>query len=227
MAVSTACCEGGGRGGGGVRRPPCPPLLWLIWNLLGRPPQALPSVLGACAPSWTQLLCMGRLARWCIFLRRLPRVLSQSPHQPCMLRAAATCTGCTGLRIPGRMTYCACPIGAPTRKWDCRIPRFQELQQSSRLRSCTLCIQGSVQKQDVAEPLCRPPSLTLSVHGARGGPAPRAQVSSLWALPCPLPGVSNPLRGAGAPPCSSSLGDVTVAALVKPRAKKPRAVAGR
>ena len=45
---------------------------------------------------------------------------------------------------------------------------FQRVQkQSSRLRSCTLCVQGSAQKQDVAEPLCRPPSLTQSVHAAR------------------------------------------------------------
>ena len=67
-------------------------------------------------------------------------------------------------------------------------------------RCAYMCVQGSAQKQDVAEPLCRPPSLTLSVHGAREGPAPRAQVSSLWALPCPLPGVSDPLGGAGALP---------------------------
>ena len=46
---------------------------------------------------------------------------------------------------------------------------------------------GSTHKHDVAEPLCRPPSLTLGVHGASEGPAPRAQVSSLWALTCPLP----------------------------------------
>ena len=53
----------------------------------------------------------------------------------------------------------------------------------------------------MAEPPCRPPSLALSVHGAR------AQVSSLWALPCPLPGVSDPLGGADALPCPSSPGD--------------------
>ena len=78
----------------------------------------------------------------------------------------------------------------------------------------------------MAQPPYCPPSLTLSVHGAREGPAPRAQVSSLLALPCPLPGVSHPLRGANALPCPSSRGDITVAALVKPRAKRPRAAAG-
>ena len=47
-----------------------------------------------------------------------------------------------------------------------------------------LCVQGLVQKQDVAEPLCRPPNLTLTVvHSAREGPAPRAQVSSLPPVP--------------------------------------------
>ena len=60
---------------------------------------------------------------------------------------------------------------------------------------------------------------TLCVPGAREGPAPRARVSSLWALPCPLPGVSNPLGGADALPCPSSLGAVTVAAPVKPSSK--------
>ena len=30
-------------------------------------------------------------------------------------------------------------------------------KQSSRLRSCTLCVQGSAQKRDVAKPPCRPP----------------------------------------------------------------------
>ena len=115
-----------------------------------------------------------------------------------------------------------------TRKWNRQIPRFQKLQkQVSLFRSCTLCVQESAQKQDVAEPLCRPPSLTLSVHGAREGPAPRAQVSSLWALPCPLPGVSDPLGGADALPFPSSPGDVTAADLVKPRAKRPRTAAGR
>ena len=68
----------------------------------------------------------------------------------------------------------------------------------------------------MAAPLCRLPSLTLSVHSAREGPAPRAQVSSLLALPCPVPGVLAPLGGACAPPCSTSLGDVIVAVLVKP-----------
>ena len=74
----------------------------------------------------------------------------------------------------------------------------------------------------MAEPLCRPPSLTGSVHDAREGPAPRAQVFSLWALLCPSPGVSGPLGGAAALPCPSSCGDVTVADLVKPRAKRGR-----
>ena len=68
----------------------------------------------------------------------------------------------------------------------------------------------------MAEPLCRPPSLTLSVHGARERPAPRAQVSLLWALPCPLPGVSDSLGGADALPYPSSPAAVTVADLVKP-----------
>ena len=87
--------------------------------------------------------------------------------------------------------------------------------------------QGSAQKQDVAEPPCRPPSLTLSVHGEREGPMPRALVSSLWALPCPLPGDSDPLGDVDTLPCPSSSGGVTVATLVKPKAKRPRAAAGR
>ena len=79
----------------------------------------------------------------------------------------------------------------------------------------------------MAEPLCRPPNLTLSVHGAREGPAPRAQVSLLLALPCPLFGLPVPLGGAGAPSCSTSPGAVIAAVLVKPKAKRPRAAAGR
>ena len=58
------------------------------------------------------------------------------------------------------------------------VPKGAETE-VSLFRSCTLCVQGSAQKQDVAEPPCRPPSLTLSVHGAREGPTPTAQVSSL------------------------------------------------
>ena len=112
-----------------------------------------------------------------------------------------------------------------------QISRFQKLRkQVSLFRSCTLCVQGSAQKHNVAEPPCRPPSLTLSVHSAREGPAPRVPVSSLtltWALPCPLPGVSNPLGGVDALPCPSSCGDVTIADLVKPKAKRPRAAAWR
>ena len=107
-------------------------------------------------------------------------------------------------------------------------PSFQKRKKQVTLfRSCTLCVQGSAQKQDVAEPPGRPPSLTLSVHAAREGPAPRAQVSSLWALPCPLPGVSDPLGGADALPFPSSPGSIIAADLVKPRAKRPRAVAGQ
>ena len=106
-------------------------------------------------------------------------------------------------------------------------PKAVETGQVSLFRSCTLCVQGSAQKQDLAEPPCRPPSLTLSVHGAREGPAPRAQVSSLWALPCPLPGVSNPLGGADTIPLPSSPGGITAADLVKPRAKRPCAAAAR
>ena len=87
-------------------------------------------------------------------------------------------------------------------------------------------VQGSAQKQRVAEPPCRPPSLTLSVHGAKKGPVPRAQVSSLWALPCPLPGVSDPLTGTDTLPFPSSPG-ITAADLVKPSAKRPRAAAWR
>ena len=79
----------------------------------------------------------------------------------------------------------------------------------------------------MAEPPCRPPSLTLSVHGAREGPAPRAQVSSLVARPCPLPGVSAPLGGVGSLPVPSSPDGITAVDLVKPRAKRPRAAAGR
>ena len=79
----------------------------------------------------------------------------------------------------------------------------------------------------MAEPPCRPPNLTLSVHGAREGPAPRAQVSLLWALPCPLPGFSDPLGGADALPFPSSPDGITAVDLVKPRAKRPRVAAGR
>ena len=114
------------------------------------------------------------------------------------------------------------------RKWNCQIPRLQKLRkQASLFRSCTLCVQGSAQKQDVAEPPCRPPSLTLSVHGAREGPAPRAQVSSLLARPCPLPGVSAPLGGVDSLPVPSSPDGITAVDLVNPRAKRPRAAAGR
>ena len=102
-----------------------------------------------------------------------------------------------------------------------------EIHHVSLFRSCTLCVQGSSQKQDVAEPLCRPPSLTHSVHGAREGPAPRAQVSSLLALPCPLPGASNPPGGADSLPFPSSLDGITAVDLVKPSAKSPHAAAGR
>ena len=86
---------------------------------------------------------------------------------------------------------------------------------------------GAAQEQELAEPLCRPPSLTLSVHGAREGPAPRAQVSSLWAFPCPFPGVSDPLGGADALPFPASPGGITAADMVKPRVKRTRAAAGR
>ena len=59
-------------------------------------------------------------------------------------------------------------ISQTTRKWNHQVPRFQKMRrQVSLFGSCTLCAQGSAQKQDVAEPPCRPPSLTLSVHGPR------------------------------------------------------------
>ena len=48
-------------------------------------------------------------------------------------------------------------------------------------------------------------------------------MSSPWALPCPLPGVSDPLGGADALPSPSSPGGITAADLVKPRATRPRA----
>ena len=35
-------------------------------------------------------------------------------------------------------------------------PKVMEIE-VSRLRSCTLCVQGPAQKQDVAEPPCQPP----------------------------------------------------------------------
>ena len=112
-------------------------------------------------------------------------------------------------------------------KRNCQIPQFQKLlKQSSRLSSCTLCVQRA-QKQDVAEPPCRPPCLTLTVHGAREGPSPRTQVSSPLALPCPLSWPPTPPGGADAPPCSTSLGAAIVAALVKPKAKRPHETAGR
>ena len=80
-------------------------------------------------------------------------------------------------------------------------PLLQKLRgHVSLFRSCTLCVQGSAQKQDVAEPPHRPPSLTFSVHSAREGLAPRAQVFLLWALSCPLLGVPDPLGGTGALP---------------------------
>ena len=79
----------------------------------------------------------------------------------------------------------------------------------------------------VAEPPCPPPppSLTLTQRESRT----RAKGSGVFAvgLPCPLPGVSAPLGGADALPCPSCRGNVTVAALVKPRAKRPPAAAGR
>ena len=72
-----------------------------------------------------------------------------------------------------------------------------------------------------------PARLTLSVYGAREGPAPRAQVSSLLARQCPLPGVSTPLGGVGSLPVPSSPDGITAVDLVKPRVKRPRAAAGR
>ena len=114
------------------------------------------------------------------------------------------------------------PQPQKTEKFDIKLRK-----QSSQLRSCTLCIRGLPERQDGAGPPCRPPGLTLSVHGAREGSAPRAQVSSLWALPCPLPRVSDPLGGVDALPCPSSCGGVTAADLVKPKAKRLRAVAER
>ena len=134
------------------------------------------------------------------------------------------------LLVEGTVDASALGVSVKSSVTTGRTPRkhLQKLRkQVSLFRSCTLCVQGLAQKPDLAEPPCRPPSLTLSVHGAREGPAARAQVSSLRALPYPLPWVSDPLGGTDTLPCPSSLGNVTVAALVKLGAKRPRAAAGR
>ena len=52
-------------------------------------------------------------------------------------------------------------------------------------------------------------------------------MSSLLALPCPLPRASDPLGGADSLPFPSSPDGITAVDLVKPRAKRPRAAAGR
>ena len=52
-------------------------------------------------------------------------------------------------------------------------------------------------------------------------------MSSLLARLCPLPGVSAPLGGVGSLPVPSSPDGTTAVDLVKPRAKRPRATAGR
>ena len=110
------------------------------------------------------------------------------------------------------------------------VPKLQNLRkQVSLFRSCTLCVQGSAQRQDVARPHAVSLSLPLGVPSAREGPAPRAQVASELALSCPSPGASAPLGGADAPLCSSSrCGGANIAgALVMPNANRPREALAR
>ena len=52
-------------------------------------------------------------------------------------------------------------------------------------------------------------------------------MSSLLALPCPLPGASDPLRGADSLPFPSSPDGITAVNLVKPTAKRPKATGKR
>ena len=100
-----------------------------------------------------------------------------------------------------------------------------------RLRVCVSRRTATVSKHPLGHThrlasLCLPP-IALALRFGSGGRTPveraraptsppelrtrppRAQVSSLWALPCPLPEVSDPLWGADALPCPSSCGDVT------------------
>ena len=43
-------------------------------------------------------------------------------------------------------------MGKTQKSWTTRRWNRQKLKQVSLFRSCTLCVQGSAQKQDVAEP---------------------------------------------------------------------------
>ena len=62
---------------------------------------------------------------------------------------------------------------------------FQHRQkQVSLFRSCTLCVQGSAQKQDVAEPPCRPPSLPLVYTAQEKDPR---KGSGVFAVGPPVP----------------------------------------
>ena len=67
---------------------------------------------------------------------------------------------------------------------------FQKLQkQVSLFRSCTLCVQGSAQKQDVAEPLCRPPRASPLVYTAREkDPRQGLRCLRCWPVRAPCPG---------------------------------------
>ena len=91
----------------------------------------------------------------------------------------------------------------PPNSNDSMIPKVAEARQP--IRSCKLCVQGLAQRQDAARPHAVSLRLPIGVLGAREGPAPRAQVASELALPCPSPGASDPLGGADAPLCPSSL----------------------
>ena len=67
------------------------------------------------------------------------------------------------------------------------MPRFQKLRKQVRLlRSCTLCMQRSVQRKAPAVPEAT--SLCLPLKCTRETPASVAQVCSRDALPCPSSG---------------------------------------
>ena len=112
-----------------------------------------------------------------------------------------------------------------TKNGTTQFPQFHHSKKEMRKqvslsRSCTLCVQGSVQRQDWAWPHAVSVCLPLSAHSAREGPAPGAQVSSQLDLPWPLAGASDPLGGVEALPRPSSCNVAFDADLVKPKVKR-------
>ena len=133
-------------------------------------------------------------------------------EQPLPPTAASTAVHRSHTRIAGRATVgrtvlCSDEIPSPapnhTTKWiftddqDQASPKSTVPNGADRLEQVGLFrvphavrTGGQRRRRTWQSPRAAPPSLALSVHGARQGPVPRAQVSPLWALPCPSPGVS-------------------------------------